>query len=130
MNKVVVTGLGLVSPVGNNVPDSWAALAAGKCGIGFITRFDTTDYKVKIAAEVKGFDPSSIMDKAEIRRTDLFVALRAVAAEEAMKDSGLTDFDHDRLGVYIGSGIGGIGSMIAETEQTGWMAGRARSPLS
>jgi 3-oxoacyl-[acyl-carrier-protein] synthase II len=129
MNKVVVTGLGLVSPLGNNARDSFAALAAGTCGIGPITRFDTTDYKVKIAAEVKGFDPSSLMDKAEIRKTDLFVRYALFAADEAMKDSGLTEFDHDRFGVYVGSGIGGIGSMTVESDKLAAGGPRKISPF-
>jgi 3-oxoacyl-[acyl-carrier-protein] synthase II len=129
MNKVVVTGLGLVSPVGNNARDSFAAMTAGTCGIGFITRFDTTDYKVKIAAEVKGFDPSPIMDKAEIRKTDLFVRYALMAADEAMKDSGLKEFDHDRFGVYVGSGIGGIGSMTAESDKLAAGGPRKTSPF-
>ncbi|NLA54323.1 MAG: beta-ketoacyl-[acyl-carrier-protein] synthase II, partial [Clostridiales bacterium] len=72
MRKVVITGMGVVSPVGNNVPDFWDSLVSGKCGIGPITRYDTSDFKVKIAAEVKDFDPSGVMDKSEIRRSDLF----------------------------------------------------------
>ncbi|NLC33178.1 MAG: beta-ketoacyl-ACP synthase II [Clostridiales bacterium] len=114
MRKVVITGMGLVSPVGNNVTDFWTSLINGKCGIGPITRYDTSDFKVKIAAEVKDFDPSGIMDKSEIRRSDLFTRYAMVAAHQAMQDSGLEQMDKDRLGVYIGSGIGGISTMVDE----------------
>ncbi len=114
MRKVVITGMGVVSPVGNNVPDFWDSLVSGKCGIGPITRYDTSDFKVKIAAEVKDFDPSGVMDKSEIRRSDLFTRYAMVAAHEAMQDSGLDDMDKDRLGVYLGSGIGGITTLVDE----------------
>ena len=129
MRKVVVTGLGVVSPVGNNAVDFWGSLTAGRCGIGYITRFDTAEYKVKIAAEVKGFDPSGIMDKAEIRRSDLFVRYAVVAANEAMRDSGLEEMDKDRLGVYIGSGIGGIGTLVQESNKLDTQGPRKVSPF-
>lgn len=117
MRKVVVTGMGVVSPVGNTLTDFWDALINGRCGVGFITRYDTSDFKVKIAAEVKDFDPSDVMDKSDIRRSDLYTRYAMVAAEEAMRDSGLTQMDRDRLGVYIGSGIGGVGTMVQECEK-------------
>jgi 3-oxoacyl-[acyl-carrier-protein] synthase II len=129
MRKVVVTGLGVVSPVGNKLSDFWGSLTAGTCGIGFITRFDTTDYKVKIAAEVKDFDPSGVMDKADIRRSDLFTRYAMVAADEAMRDSGLDTMDKDRLGVYIGSGIGGIGTMVQECKKLDTEGPRRVSPF-
>ena len=129
MRKVVVTGLGVVSPVGNNAADFWGSLTAGKCGIGFITRFDTAEYKVKIAAEVKDFDPSGVMDKAEIRRSDLFVRYAVVAANEAMQDSGIEAMDLDRLGVYIGSGIGGIGTLVQESNKLDTQGPRKVSPF-
>ena len=129
MRKVVITGLGVVSPVGNNLSDFWNSLAAGTCGIGFITRFDTADYKVKIAAEVKDFDPSGVMDKADIRRSDLFTRYAMVAADEAMRDSGLDIMDKDRLGVYIGSGIGGIGTMVQESKKLDTEGPRRVSPF-
>ena len=129
MRKVVVTGLGVVSPVGNNLADFWGSLTAGKCGIGFITRFDTADYKVKIAAEVKEFDPSGVMDKADIRRSDLFTRYAMVAADEAMRGSGLDGMDKDRLGVYIGSGIGGIGTLVQESKKLDTEGPRRVSPF-
>ncbi len=129
MRRVVVTGLGVVSPVGNNVADFWSSLTAGKCGIGYITRFDTEEFKVKIAAEVKDFDPSGIMDKAEIRRSDLFVRYAVVAANEAVLDSGIEGMDKDRLGVYIGSGIGGIGTLVQESNKLDTQGPRKVSPF-
>lgn len=116
--RVVITGLGAVTPVGNNAPDSWAALKAGTCGIGPLTHFDDTDYKVSVAAEVKDFDPSELLSVPEMRRNDLFVQFAIVAAHEALVDSGLDaedSIDRNRLGVYVGSGIGGIGTTIENT---------------
>lgn len=117
MRRVAVTGLGVVSPVGNSVKEFWSSLTAGTCGIGFITKFDTTDYKVKVAAEVKNFDPACCMAKSEVRKTDLFSQYALAAADQAMSDSGLTGIDPRRLGVYVGSGIGGIHTIEEETEK-------------
>lgn len=117
MRKVVITGLGAITPLGNTVTEFWKNLIDGHCGIDEITRFDTTDFKVKIAAEVKGFDPSLYMEKADISRTDLFTHYAIASASQAMEDSGLRDFDHDRFGVYIGSGIGGLATMVTETQK-------------
>ena len=117
MRKVVITGLGAITPLGNTVTEFWENLIAGYCGITEITRFDTTDFKVKIAAEVKGFDPSLYMEKADISRTDLFTQFAIGSASQAMEDSGLHEFDHDRFGVYIGSGIGGMTTMVNETQK-------------
>lgn len=115
MKRVVITGLGAVSPVGNTTAEFWENICAGKHGIGNITRFDTDDFKVKIAAEVKNFDPSVYYnDKSEVRRTDLFVQYAMAAAVQAMEDSGLEDIDSERLGVYAGSGVGGINTFSAE----------------
>lgn len=117
MRRVVVTGLGVVSPVGNNVEQFWNGLTSGTCGIDFITKFDTSDYKVKIAAEVKDFDPLCCMEKSEVRRTDPFSQYALAAADQAMRDSGLKEIDPRRLGVYVGSGIGGIRTIVEETEK-------------
>ena len=108
MKRVVITGLGAITPIGNDIKTYWENLQAGKCGIDFITKYDTENFKVKIGAEVKGFDPSLYMDKGEIRRTDLYAQYALAASIQAMEDSGLKDFDPTRMGVYIGSGIGGI----------------------
>lgn len=118
MNRVVITGLGIISPVGNTVEQFWDSLTQGKCGIGYITRFDTEGYKVKVAAEVKEFDPANYMDPANARRMDLFAQYAMAAAVMAMEDSGLEGkISSDRLGVYIGSGIGGLTTLIKETEK-------------
>jgi 3-oxoacyl-[acyl-carrier-protein] synthase II len=130
MRRVVVTGVGVVSPVGNDVDAFWDSLKSGRCGVAAITKFDATDFKVKIAAEVKDFDPTLYMEKGSVRKTDLYTQYAIAAASMAMKDSGLDtknihecteegpdDLDSTRLGVYIGSGIGGMGTFIRETEK-------------
>lgn len=117
MRRVVVTGLGVISPVGNDVKTYFNNLISGKCGIDYITRFDTTDFKVKIAAEVKDFDPIKYMEKPEIRRTDLYAQYAVAAAAQAMESAGGLDVEPERLGVYFGSGIGGIMTFTGETEK-------------
>jgi len=110
--QVVITGLGCITPVGNNVSDFWKNLTAGKIGIDKITRFDTSDCKVKIAAEVKDFDPLYYMDFAESRKYDLFAKYALVAAHQAVSDSRITgNVDPDRFGVYFGSGKGGLNTL-------------------
>lgn len=109
MNRVVITGLGAVTPVGNDIPSMWENLVAGVHGIGPITRFDCTDFKTKLTAEVKGFDPLAYMEKNEARRNDLFSQYAMAAACQAMADSAAAGtVDPERFGVYMGSGIGGI----------------------
>jgi 3-oxoacyl-[acyl-carrier-protein] synthase II len=117
--RVVVTGLGAVTPIGNNVPDFWESICAGKIGIGPITRFDTTDYKVKIGAEVKEFDPKKSMDFKASRRMELFSQYAVSAAREAFKDAGLNMEEEDpfRAGVIIGSGIGSLQEMEASYDR-------------
>lgn len=117
MRRVVITGVGAVSPVGNTAEETWNSLITGKNGIGPITRFDTSDpaCKVKVAAEVKDFDPSLYMEKGEVRKTDLYAQYAMAAAVQAMKDSGIEGkVDSDRLGVYVGSGIGGMNTFVEE----------------
>lgn len=108
--RVVVTGLGTVNPLGNTVPDYWHGLLAGRSGIGPITLFDTAQFKVKFGGEVKAFDPASLGDARAVRRLDRFTQFALVAAEQAVKDSGLdfSKLDPFRCGVILGSGIGGI----------------------
>jgi 3-oxoacyl-[acyl-carrier-protein] synthase II len=108
--RVVVTGLGLVSPLGIGTGPTWDGLIAGRSGVGPITRFDTTEYSVKIAAEVNGFDPVDWMPAKEIKKFDLFVHFAVAAADMALADSGLeiTDANAERVGVVMGSGIGGL----------------------
>ena len=118
MNRVVVTGLGTITPVGNDVETFWKSLTDGKCGIDFITRFDTEDYKVKVAAEVKDFDPLQYIPKSEARKMDLFCQYALAAAEQAVQDSGIVGtLEPEKLGVYVGSGIGGMETFVAQTEK-------------
>jgi len=112
-HRVVVTGLGLVTPLGIDVQSTWTALQAGKSGAGPITLFEPTEeFDVRFACEVKGFDPEQYMDRKEVRRTDRFAQFALAAAQQAMNQAGfgagLGDVDGDRVGVLIGSGIGGI----------------------
>lgn len=109
--RVVVTGLGCVTPVGNDVGSTWQALLDGKSGGAPITHFDATHHKVRFACEVKGFDPAQYMDRKEIKRSDLYTQYAVAAASQAMTDAGLGDgtgYDPLRTGVVIASGIGGI----------------------
>ena len=112
-NRVVVTGMGAITPIGNNVEEFWKGIKEGKCGIDKITLFDTTNHKVKLAAEVKNFDAEEILGKKEAKKMDRFSQFAVVAAKEAMVDSGLDnlDFNHDRFGVIVSSGIGGLYTM-------------------
>lgn len=118
MNRVVVTGMGAVTPVGNNLDAYWTSLINGKSGIGPLTRFDNSTGKVSVAAEVKDFDPLAYFDKSELRKNDLFTQYAVAAACQAMADSDLEGkVESDRFGVYIGSGIGGINTIVNETER-------------
>lgn len=115
MRKVVITGMGAITPIGNDVPGFWDAMMKGTNGITPITRFDTTDYKATLAAEVKEFDPSPYLSKGDVRKTDLFVQYGIVAALQAVEDSGISDhINPKRFGVYFGSGVGGFGTMAEE----------------
>jgi len=122
--RVVVTGLGLVTPLGTGVQATWSALLAGKSGVGPITRFEPGSLKTRIAAEVKDFDPLSWMDRREVRRNDRYVHLALAAAEMAVRSSGLRigiegsgQYLPERVGVIIGSGIGGLASAEAGHEK-------------
>jgi 3-oxoacyl-[acyl-carrier-protein] synthase II len=113
--RVVITGTGAVTPVGNNTADFFKSLIAGKSGIGFITKFDAADFKVKICAEVKDFSPSDRIPPNELRRLDLYSQYALYAAHEAVEDSKIIGgVAPERLGVYVGSGIGGINTMLTE----------------
>lgn len=108
--RVVVTGMGAITPLGHSVKELWEALLAGKSGAGPITYFDTTAFETKIACEVKGFDPLKYMDRKVAQRVDLFTQYSLVAAQEAINDAGLKfeEEDRERIGVIFGSGIGGM----------------------
>ncbi len=111
--RVVVTGLGVLAPNGNDVGAYWEALVNGRSGIAPITRFDTADFKVKIAGEVKGFDPTLAMDRKEVRRNDGFVHYAVYVAQQAAEAAALdvSTLDAERVGVIFGSGIGGISTL-------------------
>ena len=115
MRRVVITGLGAISPVGNDIPTLWEGVKAGKNGVAPITKFNSSDFKVHLAAEVKDFDPTEYIDKAEVRKIDLYAQYALAAAAQAMDDSDiLGKIDPTRFGVYIGSGIGGISTIMTE----------------
>ncbi len=132
MNRVVVTGMGVISPVGNDTESFWNSLTEGKSGIGTITRFDLSGQKVTVAAQVKDFDPCRYMEKAQVRKTDLFAQYAVAAAVQAMEDSGLKageNIDAERLGVYVGSGTGGINTISEQCEKFFSQGARHVSPF-
>ena len=128
-NRVVVTGVGIVSPLGLDTRSTWKSLVAGKSGVGPITAFDSEGYGTTIAAEVKDFDPEGIVGRKQARRMDRFVQLGAAAALEAMDDSGVTvgPENSERVSVMIASGIGGI---ITLSNQVGVLGKRGPNRIS
>ena len=118
MKRVVVTGIGAITPIGNNSKAFWENIKKGVCGVDTITRFDTEDFKCKIAAEVKDFDPADYIDKKEARRMDMYTQFALVAASEAVSNSGLDIENEDawRIGVITGSGVGGIETTADQTQ--------------
>lgn len=116
MRRVVVTGLGAVTPIGNSVSEMWRSVEEGRCGIAPITLYDTTDRKVTLAAEVKNFNPEEKLDKKELRKMDRYTQFAMVAAKEAMEDAAfdLEAEDRSRFGVIVSSGIGGLGTIQNE----------------
>src|SRR5215212_1775315 len=110
MRRVAVTGLGAITPIGLDAPSTWESAVAGRSGIDFIQSFDAAEFPVRIAGEVKGFDPTSVAPPKEARRMDRNVLLALAAAQEAWQDSGLGDngLDPSRVGVVVGSAIGGL----------------------
>jgi 3-oxoacyl-[acyl-carrier-protein] synthase II len=128
MRRVVITGIGLVTPLGNNLEDSWAALVAGKSGAGPITRFDSTAFATHFACEVKGWDSSPFLDKREARHLDRFLHFAVGAGLMAMEDAGYSDRkvpagEEERWGIYIGAGLGGV-----ETLESTHLAAREKGP--
>ncbi len=119
MKRVVVTGLGVLSPIGNNVDDFWNSLIEGKSGIGHITKFDASDFKTRIAGELKNFNPEPILDAREIRRLDLFSQYGICVTTETVSKSGI-DFKNEdpfRVGTIYGTGIGGITTLESQVEK-------------
>lgn len=117
--RVVITGLGAVTPVGNTVDEMWDSLLQGKCGIDFIKQFDASNMKVKIAAEVKDLDVDKYLDPREARRLDRTMILGLIASTQAYEDADLTnaEFDHNRFGVFMASGIGGLSTINEEARK-------------
>lgn len=114
--RVVVTGVGLITPLGHNVPDTWAAILGGKSGLGPITLVDPADHTIGGLCEVKEFDPANYMDRKDARRRDRYEQLATVAAGEAMRHSGLTitDDNRERIGITLGTGVGGMRTIIEQ----------------
>src|SRR3954470_8199393 len=110
--RVVVTGLGAVTPIGNDVATTWHAMQSGVSGAAPITKFDASSFPVRFACELKGFDPLNSMERKEAKRADPYAQYAVAASVEAMRDAGLAHggYDVDRLGVIVGSGIGGLRS--------------------
>ena len=130
IRRVVVTGLGVVSPVGSDVDICWNNLTAGYNGIGPITYFDTTNFKAKLAAQVKDFDPKKYMEKSETLRSDLFAQYAMGAAVQAVEESGVIGtLPPERVAVYFGSGIGGLNTVSNEVEKLGKRGPHRVSPL-
>lgn len=130
MRRVAITGMGVVSPIGNDIETFRKNLLDGICGIDYITRFNADDFKVKVAAEVKDFQVTDYVDKSEARRMDLFTQYAVVAAKEAVEQSGIFGkVEPERFGVYVGSGIGGMDTLVSTMEK--FMNGGSRkvSPL-
>jgi 3-oxoacyl-[acyl-carrier-protein] synthase II len=123
VEPIVITGLGLVSPVGLDAPSSWRALLEGRSGIGEITAFDASELPVRVAGEVHGFEPDGLLPAKELRRSDRYVQLALAAAREAADDAGLDGADRDRVGVLVGSAIGGFTTIIEQHDvllNRGW----------
>ena len=116
LKRVVVTGLGALTPIGNNVPELWDGLVKGVSGAGPITHFDASKFRCQIASELKGFDPLQFIDKKEMRLLDGYTIYGLVTVDEAVRDAGLTDdnIDKSRVGVIWGSGMGGVTSFQDE----------------
>ncbi len=116
--RIVITGLGCISPLGHNVQTTWESALAGRSGVGLITQFDATEHETRIAAEVRDFDPHTLLGRKEARRMDRYTQFAMVATQEALNDAGLKvdENNRGRVGVFIGTGIGGMGTLLAEAE--------------
>src|SRR5262245_7180895 len=108
MKRVAVTGLGAVTPLGLDVPSTWRAALASESGVDWITAFDASAFPIRIAGEIKDFDPTTVASPKEARKLERCVLIALGSAREALADGGLTDFDPDRVGIIYGSAIGGI----------------------
>jgi 3-oxoacyl-[acyl-carrier-protein] synthase II len=130
-NRVVITGMGAITPLGHDVPTTWAALLAGQSGVGPITRFDASEYSTRIAAEVKDFDPAQLFGPRGARRMDRFTQFALAAADQALSDANLTvtESNAHRIGAIIGSGVGGIISILDQVEVLRTRGPRRISPF-
>lgn len=123
--RIVITGLGCLSPLGHNVQTTWENALAGRSGVGPITLFDASEHETRIAGEVRDFDPGAVLGRKEARRMDRYAQFAVAASQEALADAGLRIDEHNRgrIGVFVGTGIGGMGTLLAEAEVY-----RARGP--
>ncbi len=130
--RVVITGTGLITPIGHNVPDTWAAILAGKSGIGPVTQIEKGDHTSGTICEVKNFNPEDYLHRREARRRDRFQQFAAVVAQEAMQQSGLTvtDENRERIGIYFGTGVGGIKTLVAQEHVVSEKGVRWASPFA
>ena len=117
--RVVITGIGAITPIGNNVKEFWEGIKTSKCGIDKITLFDTNGYKVNLAAEVKNYNPEEYFDRKQAKRLERFTQFGVIAAREAFEDSGITkeNTDMEKVGVIVGSGIGGLRTIELENQK-------------
>ena len=129
--RVVITGMGVVSPIGLDLAENWQNILAGKSGIARITQFDATGYPSTIAGEVKGFEPTNYISEKEARRMDRFIHLGMAAGIQAVRDSGLeiNEANAERIGVHIGSGIGGLNTIESGTRTIIEKGSRKLSPF-
>ena len=116
MRKVAVTGLGAITPLGNDAPSTWRAAVAGESGIDWIRAFDATGLPVRVAAEVKDFDPTKVASPKEVRKLERNVLLSLGAAREAIQDAGLNGFEPARVGIVFGTAIGGVSGILEQEE--------------
>src|SRR4029450_8881003 len=116
MRRVVVTGLGAITPVGNTAPETWRAVVAGESGIDWIRAFDADGLPVRVAAEVKDFDPAGLANPKELRRLDRNILLSLGAAKEAVADAALNGFDPHRVGIVFGSALGGRVGIVDQAD--------------
>src|SRR5436853_1356091 len=116
MRRVAVTGLGAVTPLGNDARSTWRAAVAGESGIDWISSFDASDFPVRIGAEVKDFDATQVASPKEVRKLERYVLLSLGAGREAMADAGLNGFDPTRVGVVFGSAIGGVPGILEQAD--------------
>ncbi len=129
--RVVITGIGAITPIGKNIEETWEGIKNKKCGIDEITLFDTTEFKTKLDAEVKNYDPLEYFDPKQAKRLDRVSQFAIIAAREAVKDSGITkeNTDFDRVGIFVGSGIGGLRTIQEQCELNTQKGNKRVSPM-